>query len=92
MPDKQFNTGNGETFQRYDDMGDGTHAPVVRAVGGVKASDGEYFDPSASQQTIAYNADSTINYIDAISGGVTYRKTFNYTAGKLTGITGWVKQ
>lgn len=43
-------------------------------------------------QTIAYNADDTINYIEATDGADTWRQTFSYTGGKVTGISGWVKQ
>lgn len=44
------------------------------------------------QQTIVYNADGTINYIDATDGTSTWRQTYTWTAGKLTGVSAWVKQ
>lgn len=43
-------------------------------------------------QTLAYNIDGTLNYIDATDGTRTWRQTMTYTAGVLTGISGWVKQ
>lgn len=43
-------------------------------------------------QTLAYNADGSINYIQASDGSTTWRQTFSYTAGQLTGISAWVKQ
>lgn len=43
-------------------------------------------------QTLAYNADGTLNTITATDGTRTWRQTMTYTAGKLTGISGWVKQ
>lgn len=56
-------------------------------------------DPETLPQTLSYNADGTLAYIQvtipAISGsyaGGTYRQTFSYTAGVLTGISNWVKQ
>jgi hypothetical protein len=43
-------------------------------------------------QTIAYNADDSISYIEAVSGTGTWRQSYTYTSGKLTGISAWVKQ
>lgn len=43
-------------------------------------------------QTLVYNGDGTLNYVEATSGTDTWRQTYTYTAGKLTGISGWVKQ
>ncbi len=50
-------------------------------------------------QTLTYNGDGTLNYIEvtipgnlgAPTGG-TYRKTFTYTSGNCTGVSAWVKQ
>ena len=41
--------------------------------------------------TIAYSGDD-IDYIEKTIDGVTYRKTFTYTGGNLTGISEWVEQ
>lgn len=43
-------------------------------------------------QTFVYNGDGTLNYVEATDGTSTWRQTLSYTAGKLTGISGWVKQ
>lgn len=56
-------------------------------------------NPEDLPQTLGYNGDGTLAYVQvvipAISGsyaGGTYRQTFSYTAGVLTGISNWVKQ
>lgn len=43
-------------------------------------------------QAFAYNGDGTLNYVEATDGTNTWRQTFSYTAGVLTGVSGWVKQ
>lgn len=43
-------------------------------------------------QTINYNGDGTVNYINATDGTTTWRQTMTYTSGSLTGISKWVKQ
>ena len=43
-------------------------------------------------QTLSYNGDGTVNYIDVTTSDGTYRQTFTYTSGKVTGISLWVKQ
>lgn len=43
-------------------------------------------------QTLAYNVDDTLNYVEATNGTKTWRQTYTYTDGKLTGISGWVEQ
>ena len=67
---------------------------------GVVASDGALIFPDDLAQTLTYNGDSTLNYIEvtvpatpgtSYAGG-TYRQTFTYTAGKVTGISKWTKQ
>lgn len=54
----------------------------------------DYFD--RMPQTIAYNADGTVNTITATatmgSISVSWVKTLSYSSGKLTGISEWVKQ
>lgn len=44
------------------------------------------------QQTLAYNPDGTLNYVEAADGVNTWRQTYTYTGGKVTGISAWVKQ
>jgi hypothetical protein len=50
-------------------------------------------------QTLAYNGDGTVNYIQVTVPGIpgaydaaVYRQTFTYTSGKITGISTWVRQ
>lgn len=43
-------------------------------------------------QTLAYNANGTIASITAINGAASWRKTFSYTTGTLSGISTWVRQ
>lgn len=43
-------------------------------------------------QTYVYNADGTLNYIQVTQGVNTWRQTYTYTGGKITGISAWVKQ
>ena len=40
-----------------------------------------------STVSISYNADGTVNTLTQIAGGKTVTYTFNYTAGKISGIT-----
>lgn len=92
MADKLFPIGDGAGLQRYRDMGDGTHAPVVVAAGGAAGSDGIALNLDALAQSLVYNGDGTLQYIQVVSGGNTYRQTFTYTSGSLTAISAWVKQ
>lgn len=43
-------------------------------------------------QTLNYNADGTLNYIQVTNSMGTWRQTFSYTSGKVTAISEWVKQ
>jgi hypothetical protein len=58
----------------------------------VTAQDGRTLDLDSSPQTLVYNSNSTLNYIQIIYRASTYRQTFGYTLGKLTSISGWIKQ
>lgn len=56
-------------------------------------------NPDDLPQTLGYNTDGTLAYVQvtipAISGsyaGGTYRQSFTYAAGVLTGISNWVRQ
>lgn len=46
----------------------------------------------AMPQTFVYNPDGTLNYIDATDGVNVWRQTYTYTAGKVSGISAWVRQ
>jgi hypothetical protein len=50
------------------------------------------FVPEDGNDTIAYNTDGTISTITRIVGSTTWIETYTYTSGKLTNISGWVKQ
>lgn len=56
------------------------------------ASDGEAIPLDMLAQSLVYNSDNTLNYVQVVFAGVTYRQTFTYTSGNLTGISAWVKQ
>lgn len=56
------------------------------------APDGLGIDLDSAAQTYAYNGDGTLNYIQVISGGSTYRQTYTYSVGVLSGTSAWVKQ
>jgi len=53
---------------------------------------GKPIDPESWPQTLDWNADGTLNYVEATSGVDTWRQTMTYTNGKLTNVSGWVKQ
>lgn len=48
--------------------------------------------PGHLAQTIAYNGDGTIDYVEATNGSVTWRQTYTYTSGQLVGISAWEVQ
>lgn len=56
------------------------------------ASDGKVVPFESLAQEFAYNGDGTVNYVQAVWEGVTYRQSYTYTSGKLTGVSRWVKQ
>lgn len=59
----------------------------------VKASNGDELTPDSWAQTINYNGDGTVNYVQVTApNGNVYRQTYGYTAGKVTSISQWVKQ
>ncbi len=58
----------------------------------VTASDGVSIDPNSLAQTLSYNADGTLNYVQVVNGGLTYRQTMTWSSGQLTGVSNWVKQ
>jgi len=55
-------------------------------------SDGSQVNPDDYAQVLTYNGDGTVNYIQFVAGGNTYRQTFTYESGKVSGISQWVKQ
>lgn len=58
----------------------------------VMASDGVFVPIGSLAQTIVYNTDGTVNYVQVSYNALTYRQTFAYTAGQLTSISAWVLQ
>jgi len=73
-------------------MGDGTHAEVVQSYIGTKTSDGSIINVESLPKTLAYNADGTLNYTQITDGVSIWRQTLTYASGKVTAISGWVKQ
>lgn len=65
---------------------------VTDSVSGTTASDGVVLELDSLAQTLNYNGDGTLNYIQVTYLGNNYRQTFSYSGGNLVGITGWVKQ
>ena len=83
----------GATGVRHKDMGDGSHAEVVQTLGGGAAtSDGSIINLDSLPQTLVYNADGTLNYTQTTDGTSTWRQTLTYSAGKVSAVSGWVKQ
>jgi hypothetical protein len=78
--------------KRLKDMGDGTHAEVVQSYSGTKTSDGSIVNVESLPQTLAYNADGTLNYIQITDGVSIWRQTLTYASGKVVAISKWVKQ
>lgn len=58
----------------------------------VVASDGATFDLDSVAQTLTYDGANKLTYTQVVYRTNTYRQTYTYTAGNLTGITEWVKQ
>lgn len=64
----------------------------VQSTNGQIASDGSVINPENLDQLLVYNVDGTLNYIQVVSGGSTYRQTFGYTDGNVTSISKWTLQ
>ena len=58
----------------------------------VTADDGVVFSPDSLAQTLNYNLDDTLNYVEVVYGGNTYRQTLTYSGGNVTAVSEWVKQ
>lgn len=58
----------------------------------ITTEDGANIDLDSVAQTLAYNGDATLQYIQVVYRGSNYRQTFGYTAGKVTSISMWTKQ
>ena len=58
----------------------------------IRTSDGGQFDLDNVAQTLVYNTDNTIQYIQFGYKANIYRQTFGYTGGNVTSISMWVKQ
>lgn len=52
----------------------------------------EVLYPESWPHIYAHNADGKINYDSITDGTNTWRQTYSYTSGKLTGVSAWVKQ
>lgn len=89
MSDVVVGIGSG-MVKKLADLGDGSYAEVVAV--GVVATDGNFLNIESLEQTLTYNADGTLNYVQVVEGTSTYRQTLTYTNGVLTGIGRWVKQ
>lgn len=94
---------NDKIIRKFRDMGDGTFAEVVAAdviVDGIEvsgrvlvtASDGVLLELAALSPSMTYNGDGTLNYVEVTYDANTYRQTFSYSGGRVSSITGWVKQ
>ncbi len=59
---------------------------------GAQTLDAEIEFGDSGSQTFNYNVDATINYIDMLVAGVTYRQSFTYSSGKVATISAWVAQ
>ncbi len=74
-------------------IGSSSTEPVtVDSINSVTASDDELLQIDSLAQTLTYNVDGTLNYIQVTSGGFNYRQTYGYTSGRITSISNWVKQ
>lgn len=85
----------------------GTHTPQV-AVGSVEikndsgspvpataltpAANGTPLPLASLAQSIAYNPDGTVSYIQVTHAGTVYRQTLTYTDGRLTAVSAWEAQ
>lgn len=58
----------------------------------VTDSGGQRFDPDSLPQTLSYNGDQTLAYVQVSDGVSTWRQSYTYTNGALTGISAWVRQ
>lgn len=65
---------------------------TINGVDIVMASDGVFVPIGSLAQTLTYNADGTVNYVQVTYNALVYRQTFNYSAGQLTNISAWVLQ
>ena len=57
----------------------------------VIATDGTELPIDSLAQTLTYTG-TTLQYIEVVMNGNTYRQTYTYTSGNLTGISRWTKQ
>lgn len=65
---------------------------IGRDVADVVTTDGAPLALGSMAHSLGYNADGSIAYVQVANGARTYRQTFTYTSGKLSGISGWVEQ
>ena len=77
-------------------LSDGSDVPVVGLVGsvseGVTAGDGAALEIGSLPQALAYDGSGRLSTITVTQGADSYRQTLTYdVAGKLTGVSAWVK-
>lgn len=56
------------------------------------ATDGSVLDLDSMETTYNYNVDDTLNYMEILTNGNTYRQSFTWDTGKVATISRWVKQ
>ncbi|MCK2095654.1 hypothetical protein [Thauera aromatica] len=56
------------------------------------AADGVPLPLASLAQTLAYNPDGTVSYIQVTHAGTAYRQTLTYTDGNLTAVSAWEAQ
>ncbi|MCK2095216.1 hypothetical protein [Thauera aromatica] len=66
----------------------GTQAAAAAAL----AANGTPLPLASLPQSIAYNPDGTVNYIQVTHAGTTYRQTLTYTSGRITAVSAWEAQ
>ena len=76
----------------YSSAAQATITGTISVDGVALASDGVYLPLDDLAQTLAYNADGTLNYVQVTYNGNNYRQTLTYTSGQVAGITNWVRQ
>lgn len=69
----------------------GSDAPFPVSAGAILDDTGAAIVPDNYAQTLTYNGDGTVNTVSFTDGTNTWTQTFTYTAGKVTGISTWVR-
>ncbi len=66
--------------------------PSSLAVDCALSTTGEYLYVGSWPWSASYNGDGTMAYEETTDGTSTWRRTYTYASGRVTTITGWVKQ